>query len=534
MFKEEFLKQKAIVTLILFVMIWFSFGFLSSKEGPTNSETFTYALTNAMPIAANSNTAIGQETTPVWHEQSYYKGYTDLNDNSNFSYGTINENCAENGLAPFYYFLLHTFVSFFHYVISFSVISFILNSIFLFCTCYIIFLIGAKYLKNGWVGIGASILFGFSVACISGMICTQPYIMTLLFVMTNLYLLLKALDDHELRGSVCRMLVCSTTLGILTDYSFLYYLLISSLIFSIFLLCFRHFKDLLSFFFTLIVSFLFVIALYPSFILHLFNGDFFVDLQTSSTTPITLFTNGFLFIKANLLIKEGLFVGMLLIILGLLAYILKKVTLKLHFDSFISRIKGLDLGDLFLVILGLFYFTFLVLFIPTDGYNSWLIIFPIISLLVTYLVYRFAHAFITSDFNSSFIGILMACLVCVFGMNSSQPMFLNEGYTKQLNLAKENQNSNCIFVEKQTGSSLPHILEIQYYQNTLLVDKGNLNSISSNDKMIKDSNSIILYVDNEKDTDKIVSTFQKRAKYQFSDILLSNHKDMTIYKLYRK
>lgn len=535
MFREEFLKQKVLITLILLVMIWFSFGFLSSKEGPTDSEALAYAVVNAMPvnIGADGTSATIQSYSPTWHQQAYYQNYTSLNDNENFSYGTVYENCTENGLAPLYYFLLHTLVSLFHYVINFSIISFILNSIFLFGTCYIIFLIGAKYLKNGWVGIASSILFGFSVSAISGMICTQPYIMALFFVLADLYLLLKIIDERKIRGSVCRSFIVITTLGILTDYAFLSYIAISGLLFSIALLVFGHFKDFLVYLFTLTTSFLFALALYPSIIGHILGGFLTPAVQTSSTPFSALLMNGMLFIKKNLLIKEGLFVGMLIVVLGLFTFILKKITLRLHFESFIQRAASMEIADLFLFILNLAYFIFLVLLVPTDNYHNWIILFPLTALTITYLVYRLAHGFITSDFNSSLIGIITACLVCVFGINCSKPMFLNEGYTTQLNLAKQNKNSNCIFIDNRTTASLSHIMEIQCYQNTLLLDTNYLNDICSNDQIIKDSDSLIVYINQNHDTEKIASRLFKEGNYHFTDTLSLNNGDMAVYKLYR-
>ena len=535
MFREEFLKQKVLITLILLVMIWFSFGFLSSKEGPTDSEALAYAVVNAMPVntGADGTSATIQSYSPTWHQQAYYQNYTHLDDNENFSYGTVYNNCTKNGLAPLYYFLLHTLVSFFHYIINFSIISFTLNSIFLFGACYIVFLIAAKYLKNGWVGIAASILFGFSVSSISGMICTQPYIMTIFFVLADLYLLLKIIDEREIQGSVCRSLILITTLGILTDYAFLSYIAISSLLFSITLLLFGHFRDFFLYLFTLVISFLFVLALYPSIIGHILGGFLTPAVQTTSTPFTTLLIDSVLFIKKNLFIKEGLFVGMLLVILGLFTFILKKITLKLHFESFIQRIATMEIADLFLCILNLAYFIFLVLLIPTDNYHNWIILFPLTALTVTYLVYRLAHGFITSDFNSSLIGVIMACLVCVFGINCTQPMFLNEGYTSQLNLAKQNENSNCIFIDNRTNASLSHIMEIQCYQNTMLLDSSHLTDVCSTDEIIKDSNSLIVYISQDHDTEKIASKLFKEGNYHFSDTLSLNSGNMTVYKLYR-
>lgn len=534
MFKEEFLKQKVIISFIIFFMVWFSFGFLDSKEGITPSEALSYAVVNAVPIQTTIDTTSTslQSSNPVWHEQAYYETYTSLKDGNSFSYSTVYENCTQNGLAPLYYFVLHTFVSLFHYIIPLSFISFALNSIFLFGTCYMIFLIGAKQLHNGWLGIGASILFGFSVASISGMICTEPFIMLLFFLVTFFYLLLKFLEEKEVRGSVCRAFVLVTMLGCLTDYSFLAFIAISSILFLLVLLCFRHFKDFFIYLFTLSISLLFTLALYPSIVLHFLDGTLLLQMQTDTTEFSSLLVDGLLFIKEYLLIKEGLFVGMLLIILGLLALVLNKYTVKLQLESFVSRIKEMELNDVFLTLFTLLYFMFLLLYIPNDNYNYWVGIFPFVSLLVVYLACRFAKGFISSEYNSSMIGIVMSCLVCIFGINCTNPMFLNEGYNSQLNLAKQYANANCIFIEDSIDTSLAHILEIQCYQNTMLLDAKSLENMKV-DKVLKESNPLIVYVNKNYDTDDIVLKLAKDGNYHFHDTLSLKESDMAVYKLYR-
>lgn len=564
--------KENIFLLFLFIgLIFLSFFFLKTKSGLATEERAAYSLANTFDNAGVSHLAsrepeknfndaavpelinnyytfrktsfsfLPQETISssnnyLWHSSKYYTNYLITEENGGFDYSSVIENCNINGAAPLYYLVFHTVSSMFPFY-SIKYVGFALN---LFCVLgifFVIFYICRKHLFSIPAGFAACILFCFSIGNISAILCTQNYLMTILFMLLSCSLHLNLLHDDEDNVWNLRFLVLVTILGILTDYQFLAFALVEGILYIIAMLCFNHYKNILQYLIGMLISDIIVFALFPAIFSHIsiYIRDFLSVLQANALShtfiPYLKAIQNYLLIPGNLCFAF-LF---LLMIVCMLALVLNPHPFSLHLSNFKKRVANMEIDDIFLILLFIIYAGLLILFQITCSIKTFLGLLPLAAILICYFLYRFCYVFMRSNIQIGlFIGAIVS-IVCFLSLFYYEPDFLQKENKETITLANTYMSTPCIFIENTDTDVYDYLLELGIHKKSRRI-KGNDTSTLKNDEVVKNSKQLILYLNNQTNSDAVIDDLLSYGKYAFSKRLYQANQmsgDLKVYLLYR-
>ena len=569
-YTEKRWKENIFLIFLFIGLIFISFSFLKEKSGLTTEEETAYSIANTFDTSNNSHLAlqsppknfnevsvpkiiqfyynfrktsfsIPQETTSFsdktsWQSSDYYTNYLMPEENGNFDYGSVIKNCNINGTAPLYYLIFHTASSMFPFY-SIKYIGFALNLLCVLGIFFVIFYICRKFLDSIPAGFAACILFCFSIGNISAMLCTQNYLMTVFFMLLSCSLHLSLIHNREDNVWNLHFLVLVTILGTLTDYHFLVFALVEGMLYIIAMLCFNHFKNVFTYLLGMLLSGAIAFLLFPAAFSHI---SVYVRDTLSSLHSNTLgntFISYFSAIQNYLLIRGNLCFAFLflLVIVCMLALVLNPHPFSLHWDNFKQRITKMEIEDIFLILLFFIHASVLILFQMTCSIKTLLGPLPFAAILICYLLYRFCYVFMKSNVHIGlFIGAIVS-VVCFLALFQREPDFLQKENKETIALANTYSNVPCIFVENEDSDVYPYILELGIHKQSILTTADTIKALK-NDKTIKNSDRLIICLNQQNFADAIIADFLSYGKYAFSKSLYDTHNSsghLQVYLLYR-
>ena len=578
MFEKEYITQKILLFFSMILILTFAGRYLSAKNGISSYEGSTYAISNTSESLAESpyndfaynteevkkNVAnqpyffsiyhIGkyidemqkdyknscilsnnseEYTNSDWIENSYYTSLLSVADENKFQYSTVVGNCITTQKAPIYYCILHTISSIFG-SLSLYRLGFAINVCFLFLSSFLILSIGKHYFHASWAGFAAALLFSLSLGCFSGTICATPYIMTIFFLLLTVSLHLSVLTSKKFPRYMMECIAVVHVIGNLTDYS---YLLFSTILFicsALTLLYYKRGKDLLKLLLTNIIALLITALIYPSFVLHIATVLFATKAEILAGFSWNNFSqaclNNLTVLNNQMFVKTCLLMGCILLILMVLAAFLKRDTFKNLFANFRIRISQMDMSDIFVPFLAVLYFFGICFFYHSELYFVLMTLLPFLALTVCYLCYRLCNAAIHSEFNSGLFGILCTCFLCFFTIATSSPRYIYADEVTQLNFASAYSQQYCIFLSSEDLTAADHILELEKYEHSIVLDADNLETLKQNETFSQ-QDRVLVYLSNK---DYVQGRMDEIAKYGDFKVTkeLTNYRDKNANHIY--
>lgn len=578
MFEKEYITQKILLFFSMIFILSFAGKYLSTKNGISSYEGSTYAISSTSDALAESpynnsvyNTKelkknvteqpyffsvyhIGQYITEMaddyknasilakssssytnkdWIENSYYTSLLSVADEDKFNYSAVIDNCTTAQKAPLYYCILHTVSSIFG-SLSLYRLGFSINVCFLFLSSFLILSIGKKYLHASWAGLAAALLFSLSLGCFSGTICATPYIMTIFFLLLITSLHLSGIAKKELPNYLLESMAIIHVIGNLTNYSYILFSTALFVCFAIVLLCFRRVHDLLKYTFANLVALLATVLIYPASMLHGATAFFKLKQDVSSFFSLDTLkkacSTNLSVLNGQLFVKTGLLLGFTLLILVLSAAVLKRDTFKNNFLNFKLRIAQQDMADIFLVALIVAYFIAIALFYHSELYFVLMTLLPFIALIICYICYRLCNAAIHSEFNSGLLGIVGTCLLCFLTIATSTPKYVYADEVTQLNFASAYGKEYCIFLSSDALNPADHVLELQKYEHSIVLDENSLSSLKYNQTFLS-QDKVLVYLSNKDYVTNKMDTIAKYGDFNISHEL-TNYNDKHSNRVY--
>lgn len=487
-------------------------------------------------FSPNLTTNMEYSSKPSWQSSDYYTNYLITEENSSFNYSSVIKNCTITGTAPLYYLIFHTASSLFPFY-SIKYVGFALNLLFVLGIFFVIFYICRKHLDSVPTGFAACILFCFSIGNISAILCTQNHLMTVLLMLLSCSLHLGLLYDDKDNVWNLRFLIIVTILGILTDYYFLAFTLIEMILYIVVMLCFNHYKSTIKYLAGMFISTIASFALYPAIFSHLcvYIKEILSNLHLN--TFIHTLTAYFSTIQNYLLIRGNLCFAFLflIVIVCMLALVLNPHPFSLHFSNFKERIVHMEIADIFLILLFILYTVLFILFQIDCSIQSSLGLLPFAAILICYLLYRLCYVFIKSNVCIGlFIGAIVS-IVCFLSLFTYEPDFLQKENKETIALANAYADTPCIFIENTDTDVYDYLLELGIHKKSMLINSDAATTLK-NDKTVKQAGQLILYLNNQTNSDSIIDNFLSYGKYSFSKRLYEAHHsfgNMQVYLLYR-
>ncbi len=285
-------RWKLLVLLCLILCVVFTSIGVSKKERYYVDEIWSYSLSNStdMPFFYWFVKGIGppggvsrQEDYNIfkgvefysyfdhWHDGSFYHNYLTVQNDERFDYGTVFYNQVCDVHPPLYYCILHTICSFTPDVFS-KWQGLVPNIIFYTVTLIFLYFLAMELTGSKKTALLSMVFWGFSGGAVSCTSFIRMYcLLTMLSVMAAYFYIrfYKTLKTRYVVGISLTVLA-----GLLTQYMFYLFAFFLTLIFCIYLLFKKKFKEFFGLGLSVLASVSAAFAIFPATVLHMFNGAY--------------------------------------------------------------------------------------------------------------------------------------------------------------------------------------------------------------------------------------------------------------------
>ncbi len=275
-------KSNIALCVIIIISLALSTFFMFTKQGYHEDELLTYNLANS-----SKQLAMGE-----WSDYDDFNEYLAVSENDRFDYAqVINNQIIDASHPPFYYALVHTVCSFFPGVFS-KWLAYSINVCAMVGILILLYKIGRRITGNNLYALIGTSAYAFSIACITTTIYLRMYSTLTFFVLAFVYMSLKMYDaKNDVKIRDCILLMLIVLLGVLTQYYFILFAGLTGLVFLIFKIKEKCFKDLAKYIIFAIVGGILALCIYPHIIENVLGGNRGLgSLDMSSIDFITIVT----------------------------------------------------------------------------------------------------------------------------------------------------------------------------------------------------------------------------------------------------
>ncbi len=375
--------KKAIIILavLIIVSLCVSTFYISAKQGYHEDELLTYNL---------ANTQKQLNVDGGWNTSEDFNEYLTVAKNDRFNYAQVVENqIIDASHPPFYYALVHTVCSFFPTVFS-RYFAYSINVLAMIGILILLFMIGKRVTGNNFYALIGAGAYALSIACFTTTIYLRMYATLTFFVLLFVYQMLRLYDKkNEVRITDCLILLPIIILGILTQYYFILFAGLTGLIFLIFKIKEKCFKDLFFVLGTAVVGFCAAMLIYPHIIENVLGGNRGFGSLEISIDAITIVTyvvyKIFTYIE---ILSKDLFLGQV----WLFALCCVILAASFIYFRFVKKRK-LNRKAMFITIPPVLYFIFISLVSPFNSDRYVMASLPFIAMLFAFGFIRIFNLF---------------------------------------------------------------------------------------------------------------------------------------------
>ncbi|MBR2108348.1 MAG: glycosyltransferase family 39 protein [Ruminococcus sp.] len=394
--------KKAIIILavLIIVSLCVSTFYISAKQGYHEDELLTYNL---------ANTQKQLNVDGGWNTSEDFNEYLTVAKNDRFNYAQVVENqIIDASHPPFYYALVHTVCSFFPTVFS-RYFAYSINVLAMIGILILLFMIGKRVTGNNFYALIGAGAYALSIACFTTTIYLRMYATLTFFVLLFVYQMLRLYDKkNEVRITDCLILLPIIILGILTQYYFILFAGLTGLIFLIFKIKEKCFKDLFFVLGTAVVGFCAAMLIYPHIIENVLGGNRGFGSLEISIDAITIVTyvvyKIFTYIE---ILSKDLFLGQV----WMFALCCVILAASFIYFRFVKKRK-LNRKAMFITIPPVLYFIFISLVSPFNSDRYVMASLPFIAMLFAFGFIRIFNLFKYEKIRYAVpVCVVLACIL---------------------------------------------------------------------------------------------------------------------------
>lgn len=492
--RKRILFYKYLVLAVqVFIMIWLC----AIKPAVNEDEVWTYFISNNFVV----NQHLGVSALNNWSNISAIDNIMWIAPGHRFDYSFILNYAAFDVHPPLYNILLHTICSVFYrlgfsfwYGYGLNIFIAVLNYLVIWKTSKILF-------KSDQVSLLLGIIYSFSIGTYNNICFIRFYILASFFVINALYLHLKLYYTNEKKNYI--FILINTLLGMLTFYPFgVYQFFLSAVNFLVFIIQ-KDFKKLKNYLGAIVASGILFLAIFPNSVYQVLYGTPGSGFRDMNRTYMTDF---FLFLK--IISKEvfGNCIGIVLV--ALFGFIVICLYKKIKFNM-----QKMILPILYIPIIGyLLIMAHMAPFNTTGRYHS--IIYPVIIVAVYGGLACLIQKVMESEANKNrdktvitfFTMSFILIPVIVFYIRSNllyNIEYLMYGVKEYNKIAQQFEGTDCVCIFD--GNPLKLYInygELKTFDNIYFTNEELL--LTSEDEKLKDNKSLILYITQGLDRNKII------------------------------
>ena len=251
------------VSILVIQLIYLNIFFVI-KQGYHSDEVWNYGFANSYYVKDLSYDNNGEFLLNKWNSSKLFKDYITVDHEHRFSYDAIIRNCNMDFNPPFQFMVLHTICSLFPDVFSWY-FCFIINLVSFLITQIFLFKITSSITENKYVGICATILYGFCVGCMDIAIFMRIYALGVAFLSIFTYYSHEIYKNKKNINLFKNLIICyiSLFLGAYTLHVFLIPAFSIVFLYSVYYLFSKRIKCFFSYGFACLSSVILSITAYP-------------------------------------------------------------------------------------------------------------------------------------------------------------------------------------------------------------------------------------------------------------------------------
>ena len=412
---------------------------------------------------------------PIWKTREEANQYLTIQPSDIFDFAPVIWNQSRDVHPPFFYILVHIVSSFFLGTFS-KYIIFIINIIFYLLTCVYIYKIFKLYKKEK-LGLIALLLYGLSIGAISTVMFQRMYMMMTFFVLLYAYICIKISRSGMQKKEMTELSIC-TILGFLTQY---YFCLFAVTMFIILLIHLKGKRK--NWIWENIKLAILGVAIFPASIYHIFF----------SYRGITSLQENY-FERLKFYVEEMFREFSISNIIG---YILLGIITIFTIIYFIQKRKDKRISEYAILSLPvIIYYLIISKIAPYLEQRYILPTLPLIVIGVVLLISYFINKICKKKIKtvSNIVVILVVVSLQLYGLITKEPDYLYKGYREYINLAKEYQDCQYIYVGINNYNHIKNMPEFAIYKESLILNETQLELLKQRDIEDKFIVSIKLYL----------------------------------------
>ncbi len=254
-----------ILSVIIIISLAISTFFMLGKQGYHEDELLTYNLANSSKQLL---------TDGGWNTPEDFNEYLAVSENDRFDYAQVYRNqVIDASHPPFYYALVHTVCSLFPETFN-KWLAYSVNVLAMTGVLILLYKIAKRVTDNNLYALIGTAAYAFSIACITTTIYLRMYSTLTFFVLAFLYMTLRLYDrKNNVKFCDCLLTVLIVMLGILTQYYFILFAGLVGLVFLVFKIKEKCYKDLIKYIASAVIGAGLALCIYPYIISNVLGGN---------------------------------------------------------------------------------------------------------------------------------------------------------------------------------------------------------------------------------------------------------------------
>lgn len=254
-----------ILSVIIIISLAISTFFTLGKQGYHEDELLTYNLANSSKQLL---------TDGGWNTPEDFNEYLAVSENDRFDYAQVYRNqVIDASHPPFYYALVHTVCSLFPETFN-KWLAYSVNVLAMTGVLILLYKIAKRVTDNNLYALIGTAAYAFSIACITTTIYLRMYSTLTFFVLAFLYMTLRLYDrKNNVKFCDCLLTVLIVMLGILTQYYFILFAGLVGLVFLVFKIREKCYKDLIKYIVSAVIGAGLALCIYPYIISNVLGGN---------------------------------------------------------------------------------------------------------------------------------------------------------------------------------------------------------------------------------------------------------------------
>lgn len=458
-----------------------------------------------------------------WKKGQDFKNTLVPSEDSKFNYYSVYCNDVFDNHPVLYYGIFHTLSSFTPNVFT-KWTGFVANLLFLLPAIIMLFFMTKRFFDDKIIAYGTFIAYGLSIGFLTTMVFFRMYAMVTFFTIATLYVHLSFLSNtKDLKLKHWLLLVVCVSLGVLSQYFYIFYCFAIFIVTAIYLLKNKKLKTLFKYCLAMLTSVVLVLLIWP----FTFDDLFFSSRgQEAISQGFSILGYLVKFAKYIRVVLQNCF-GNNIIWLGLFTII----TLFCIF-KFGKKIK-IDIKRIIIYVPIVITLLIVTQMAPYQTTRYIMNLFPLIAIFIVDVLYIFFGSI--KENNSRKILIVFMFLISFLGFLTGKPEYLYLENVENNKVIDSYVGYDCVSVvgskEKIVRTDYAYI-DFTKYDDILAIAQEDIEKIDITP--ISDDNEILLYVDNKiSDKETVINRVKEVTGFKTEKLLISEYKYSDIYVLYK-